>query len=106
MNFNYISKFKILDNFDIEIEFDDNQIYIFKGVLDIAINTNKDGVLNYWVTDYFTYKITQKKPIIENVFACKYSNEFINTNINWKMNLLQIEWEITIYAIYEELVIK
>jgi len=106
MKFKYISKFKILENFKLEIEFDDKYLYIYKWVTDININKYIDDTYLYNVIDYFSFKITNKNHLdINNFFSIKYSDKFINDKIIWTMNFLQIEWDLTIYAIYKDLVI-
>lgn len=104
MKYSYINKFKIKENWDLIIQFDNKNTYTYKWVTDLYFNKTANESLPYTIVDYFTYKISdRKKEYILWLFPFKYSEDFYNSEIKWKKNFLQIEWSLTIYAIYSSL---
>ena len=102
-NYNAITKFNIINNSELEIEYDNEDTFVYKNFIDLSINKYKSDLDCFTIVDKFEklleiYDLTR----INRLFSIDHDQRFFENNMVWKMNLLQIEWSLTIYVIYED----
>ncbi len=101
-SYNQITSFEINNNTDLEIIYDSSIWYVYENLSDIYINKDKDDLDCFVITDIFDRKLVRKDiELVNKMFWMKYWEENFKNNIVWSMNLLQIEWSLTLYLLYE-----
>jgi len=101
-NYNDISSFSITNDFHLEIEYDSSFKFLYKNITDLSINRDINDLDCFVIVDKFE-KLLEVDDflLINKLFSINYDQDFFKNNMVWKMNLLQIEWSLTIYVIYE-----
>ena len=109
MKYNFISNFNVSNNFSINIEFNGKYNVTYKWVIDITYHKEFELKYPLYIVDMYEYKLISLNQFndVDKIIWYKYSVDYFRNNILWKYNVLQIEWDLTIYLLYrykEELI--
>jgi len=109
-DFYYIDNFKVSDEFIVKMRYIDdiwnwkevNFNIEYSWVTDLYFNVAKKDTYLFYIV-WFENKLITKEDydFIKGIFWFSYDKKYFQEEIAWKMSFLQIEWGLTLYAIYE-----